>query len=373
MPITNYSNPSSMMSQVDWKPQGFLAGDIYADNQKDYAQQSMLSNIAQALNIMQTQAEHKNYLADDSVRASKRPADIATNQQTALSAPILGERVREQAASDIQMIPHKNNAEIFKNSQEREKAASSFLSNSLSALLDSKLPPGEMLQYWNQQIVADFERQFGKMPDGMKQANLQQLQMLRDRAADQIRHKQDMEKSAAEIAGREKVAGMNNDTRVEVQGLRNQLQTERDAGRLTGAQGKEEAFQRLRNALIQDAINQRGGGKAGELSGVEGARVEAEATLIASDMIYGGNTLGRQRVNVGTKAAEISNKATQREMRQAEVLPDNPKASDLTAGTLYKNKKGQFARWDGQNMVPVTLDEGNEVGRIPTNKITRPR
>lgn len=80
MATNDYVNPNQMFPDYEFKPKGALAGYLMSVKLADYTDQMMRSNRDQDLNNLMQQNEYQNKLADNPVLASKRPLDIAKNQ-----------------------------------------------------------------------------------------------------------------------------------------------------------------------------------------------------------------------------------------------------------------------------------------------------
>lgn len=84
MADVNYINPTAILPQQGWKPQGFMGGMQYAQQMKDY--QDVMS-LSQLMSQMGAQKEMEDMTLGAPVRAAKRLSDIATstaNTQTAV-------------------------------------------------------------------------------------------------------------------------------------------------------------------------------------------------------------------------------------------------------------------------------------------------
>lgn len=83
MPDVNYTNPTSIRPDYDWKPQGFLAGMHYSADRQRYEDTASLQDYMMKNSAIKSGAELSDYFADAPVRESKRASEIASNNATA--------------------------------------------------------------------------------------------------------------------------------------------------------------------------------------------------------------------------------------------------------------------------------------------------
>ncbi len=351
MPDYNYSNPSGMAPSIGWKPEGFLAGGMYQDQEADYRRAMELSNVLQNLGVRQKGAEVQNYLADQSLRDAQRGLGVA---KATAETPIQGDLAAAQAAearAKSTVAPSNAETTVYENRAKRQAHAEELVSNYLNANLEqNKDNPTAAMLAWRDQIVPQLERQTGEpLPPEFRTMGYQQMLMVSDaltrnaatrRAMLQQGQKDTahMARTQAEVAGRLGVA-------------------EVKTGQETSAELRSRAYQQHISARTEDlfkqieARNRAAGKKDTRVTEEEMGQVQRRAVLEANQLFFGGNPYQRADAAVAAAEGKGENSRIEFEKRTAVLLPTNPK--DRESGVLYKSGSGKFARWDGIGLIPV--------------------
>lgn len=214
----NYLNPAAFAPQTDFRANSFLGGYIYGNQMDDYRKIMDNQLFLQDLARKQAEMEFGDFQADAPVRDLKRQTDI-TRMDAEL--PYIGRRAQAAAETEIagnnfkretEFSPQ-NREDFFRNlrdkaddskfkTYQRELSAGLDLVNNALAIQKSKSPL--LAQGYVDQQLARLRQSGVNLPQIFSQPEL--WPHLQQAAVQSIQHMQNMEKTKAEIAGRERVA-----------------------------------------------------------------------------------------------------------------------------------------------------------------------
>ena len=182
MATTNYVNPTALMPQVGFKPEGFLGGHMLANQDRMFKQQMAQQQAMQNLDLLRQQIEMQDFQKDAPLRDAKRDLGIATAQA---QTPIQGD-LAQGAVADArfksQTLPTRVGDAQFKSRQTKQDYAQEVMGGGLNSILNSGLPPQEMMMKWTQEILPVIEQVTGEpVPDQFKNLTPSQMQLLSNR------------------------------------------------------------------------------------------------------------------------------------------------------------------------------------------------
>lgn len=349
MAVTNYSNPQGLMPDNGYKPQGFLGGYQYANQEQNFASQMGMSNIAQQLAIMKQQSEYQDYQNEAPVRDAKRKFELADyGGQTATVPSKYGAAQAENAAT-AEIAPTKVEAAKFKNKEARTSAEQDRIADYTTALLSMKgMDPASKMQAWKTVFLPKLKEEFGDkgIPPWLENPTEQHL-MLANQAAIQGRKRRDAmalqgmkeagdtERNAATNASRERIAATTTDGRVTAAGNRP----------LSAAQAKQARFENYRAALIEQYIE----------DGMDPQAASRKATIQASQAFDAGNPAPKAQAAVEVDTAKRQAALRQLKAVGAKKFPKNDKGqydpSQAKPNTWYEHPEtGEPSYWDGKQM-----------------------
>ena len=312
----NYSNPAGMAPKINWAPDGFLAGAMYNDQERDYRRATEQAAVLQNLGILKKGAEYQDYMAEGPVRDSRRGLDLATNRAL---TPIQGRLAAAQGATadaTVQTAPSNAQTQVWKNAQQKKMYAEEMVSNALSAALKQGGMQAPML--WRDQIVPQLEQQIGEpIPQQFRNMSLQQMQMLSQSLT------------------------QNSETRRNMM-----MQGQKDDAAM--ARVREEGKYRTNIAGIRGDVTTAAEVRARAARDLEKAYQTGDTNrILAIEAVYGGNVRGRGAESRETDAARRTAEELRFEklQRQNIPIPSDPKKRER--GKLYRGPRG-WGRWTGE-------------------------
>ena len=381
--INNYVSPGSLLPQIGWKPQGFMAGTQYAQQEQDYANQMGLSNIQQTLAILKQQAEHQDYLANAPVRETKRGLDISTNLAR---TPIQGDLAEGEAATaratTIRAEPRARH-ENWKDSQTEQDKARELMGSYLGSILnDPKLSPAEIMMKWRDEGIPFLEREIGRpLPEQFKNMDPRKMGHVYESILKSMQVRQEMLKRQQLEDGLNSRNKEDNETALEIARLRERSADHR-AGqeRQTAATVRERARQQYVHDRLYELMSKyqadprygipadKAAGGVPSISEQTFRDLKAQAERESHQMFYGGNPYQRSEAGVQKEGGEREESANQLKIMSASPMPRGTdgkiKRNQLQQGETYKDKDGTVYEYLGdgnfkviqQSRPPVSTD-----------------
>jgi len=342
-----------MAPKIGWAPQGFLAGNMYYDQEQDYRKSIGQSHQMGDMSIRQREAEYQDYLANAGVRSSERGLKEASNlAKTPIQGALAGaDRATAEATS--MTAPSNAKAAVFKNEQHKRAVAEDKISSYLTAVLQQHgQNPAAAMTIWRDQIVPQLEREFGEpLPDQFRAMNIDQMATMNNaltqnsetRRAVLLQNVKDTaagERNDADARSREAVAGIRGNTPTSAQ------------GRAGAYQAEIASFVDTEVKALEDRKKQSRA-KETRVTEEEYNAIKRRAIMAANSKFYGGNAGERGGETRSTEAARGDNRLLDLEKLEARgrTVPQDHRQRDV--GKLYPNGRGGYGRWSQGGWIPV--------------------
>jgi hypothetical protein len=331
-----YNNPGGMAPKTGWQPRGFLAGSMVADQEADYRNMLHLSQIAQTQDAMRKQAEMQTYQQEAPVRAAKRGLDLATyGAQTPIQGDLAGAKQAEAKATMI-TAPSNAQAQVFKNTQHKQTVARELMGNYLAAAMNRfGNDPAQLMMAWRDQIVPQLEQQIGEpLPPEMKTMDISRLAVLNEALT------RDAPTRRAALLQAQRDAEHYRRAQLEASSRENVARTKGD--QTTSAE--------VRNQMFRDTIEAR----TRILRKQNPNMSEAEARDQATFEVYNNPTTAAMSRGTEARTTETHERDQARlQLEKQLARPAPTKPEERRVGELYRNDRGQFARWTNKGWEPV--------------------
>jgi hypothetical protein len=344
MANVNYSNPSGMFPQVDYKPSGFLGGYLTGKQLQDYQHQFNLSSMGQQMGLLQQGQQMQDFQRAGPHREALRNFEIAQKQAQTPYQGILAQAQGAEAQGVIDQTPLKTQDMRFKSEKEKEGYYRQQVGNHLNAIVRSPMPPQEKMMAW--QRIA---QQMG-IPEKYQNLSLQDMHTFAESFTKGPEYHQAMDVQKVKEEGDTSRKRMDNETDLKVAGIR--ASADKAVGGTAAAQ-RAGAVQQWQQAYIANQMAVRGI----QPGTPQHQQLVNEATMRGVEMGYGGNPTGRSDAAVNTETAKVALKMTQREMRGAAVVASAEESRKLENGTVFRMPNGSYYRKiNDKQAIPVTLD-----------------
>lgn len=339
----DYNNPTALKPQIGWAPEGFLAGQMYGQQQDQHNTMLELAQLAQAQNLQRQQAQNQDFNLAAPARAAERNFQIQKNNVFGPIQSALAGAESATAQGTIATAPSATRATIFKNKQMQQAVVEQKMGDLMNAILTAPGDATEKQRMWQEWAVPQLERDAGEpLPQQFRVMTPEQMSVIAQALTLNAPTRQRLLEADLQGGYATDVARIGERGRI---GAARIAADQRD-GATTMAEFRMQRFNDLKEGYKTEYLNRHAGRMTTEASR---SRVMTEAEHYANQKatreVLSFEPVSRADANAQGQGAQLDNARLNIEKLQADRRPIPANPDDREDNVLYRNASGEYARW----------------------------